>query len=217
MIARSAYCKYCIKKNSPPSHANTQRWVRQRTLDILKDLRTLERLIVRSPTRMVVYLVLLHYMRIITTFCFIASSVETAPQTKGACVFVCASVRGGVASLRGCFRSGERFAESFISKSSLSIWVGRFILLSLIFFCPPAGPLCATHTHTPLPGDLECVSLSPVLLSQAASWLRPNPCATKHGRKNKHMLNLFISHWSISYCYTLHRSYLRTGFFIILL
>ncbi len=56
---------------------------------------------------MAVYLVLLHYMRIITTFCFIASSVETAPQTKGACVFVCASVWGGVASPRGCFRSGN--------------------------------------------------------------------------------------------------------------
>jgi len=146
----------------------------QRNLDILKDHGTLERLIVRSSTRMAVYLVLLHYMRIITTFCFIASSVETALQTKGACVFVCASVRGGVASPRGCFRSGERFAESFISKSSLSIWVGRFTLLSLIFFCPPAGPLCATrtHSHTSAWWPGVCLSLSPVLLRDK-QWHRP--------------------------------------------
>lgn len=149
-----------------------QRWLWQPTPDVLKDHRALEQSVVSSPTRMAVYLVLLHYMRIITTFCFIASSVETAPQTKGAsvCLFV-----------RACW-------EVLLVQGG-AFWVGmfsriphqqvKFIHLGWqVFSLVPNFPLCSVRaslcdTHTPLPGDLECLcEHSPVLLNWAARcWL----------------------------------------------
>lgn len=77
-------------------------------------------------------------------------------QKKRVCVCLCERA-GRCYWSKGVLSEWECLAESLISESSLSIWVGRFYLLSLIFFCALSGPLHATLTHTPLSGDLECL------------------------------------------------------------